>query len=34
MDRAIEMYRRAGFRDIAPYNSAPLPEILYLELAL
>jgi N-acetylglutamate synthase-like GNAT family acetyltransferase len=34
MDRAITMYRRAGFREIAPYNSAPLPEVLYLELEL
>lgn len=34
MDAAIAMYRRAGFRPIAPYVAAPVPGALYLELEL
>jgi len=34
MGRAVAMYREAGFREIPPYNNAPLPEILYMELEL
>jgi putative acetyltransferase len=34
MDLAIAMYRRAGFRETAPYVEAPVPGALYLRLAL
>lgn len=33
MDKAIAIYRRAGFREIAPYYDNPYP-VLYLELEL
>lgn len=31
---AIDLYRRWGFREIAPYNSSPIPGALYFELDL
>jgi GNAT superfamily N-acetyltransferase len=31
---AIAMYRRMGFREIAPYNNNPVPGVLYMELKL
>ena len=31
---AIELYRRWGFREIAPYNASPIPGALYFELIL
>ena len=34
MDDAIVMYRRLGFREIAPYRTNPVPGALYMELAL
>lgn len=34
MDTAIEMYRRAGFREIAPYCHNPVKGVLFLELTL
>jgi ribosomal protein S18 acetylase RimI-like enzyme len=36
MDRAIGMYRRAGFREIAPYSSLPeaLPSVITMGLTL
>jgi putative acetyltransferase len=34
MDRAIEMYREMGFREIPAYCENPMPGVLYLELAL
>lgn len=34
MDRAIEMYRVLGFREIPPYYSSPVKETLFLELML
>ena len=33
MDRAIDLYRRAGFQEIAPYYDNPYP-VLFLELRL
>lgn len=34
MERAIAMYRRFGFREIAPYRHNPVPGVMYLELDL
>jgi putative acetyltransferase len=34
MDDAIAMYRRLGFREIAPYRPNPIPGALYMELSL
>ena len=34
MDKAIAMYRRLGFREIAPYTHNPVPGALYFELSL
>ena len=34
MQLAVALYRRRGFRDIAPYRSNPLAGVIYLELAL
>lgn len=34
MDRAIELYRRLGFREISAYYPSPVKETLFLELDL
>jgi ribosomal protein S18 acetylase RimI-like enzyme len=34
MDRAIELYRSMGFKEIPPYYSNPIPNALYMELSL
>jgi putative acetyltransferase len=34
MDRAIELYRSLGFKEIAPYYHNPVPGALFLELDL
>lgn len=34
MDRAIELYRRLGFREIPAYYASPVRETLFLELDL
>ena len=34
MDRAIELYRQLGFREIDPYRPNPTPGALYMELEL
>jgi putative acetyltransferase len=34
MDRAIDLYRMLGFREIPPYYSSPVKETLFLELDL
>jgi ribosomal protein S18 acetylase RimI-like enzyme len=34
MDDAIAMYRRLGFREIAPYRVNPIEGALYMELSL
>ena len=34
MDRAIELYRAIGFKEISPYYPNPIPNALYMELSL
>ena len=34
MEPAIQLYRRLGFRDIAPYRPNPVPGAVFLELPL
>jgi len=34
MDKAIELYRSVGFREIAPYYQSPVPGALFMELEL
>jgi ribosomal protein S18 acetylase RimI-like enzyme len=34
MREAVELYRRLGFREIAPYRENPIPSALYMELRL
>jgi len=34
LQTAIAMYRRLGFREIDPYNSNPVPGVLFMELTL
>lgn len=34
MKDAVGMYRKLGFREIAPYRENPMPTTLYMELAL
>ena len=34
MKDAVAMYRRFGFREIAPYRENPMPGTLYMELVL
>lgn len=34
MKDAVAMYRRIGFREIAPYRANPMPGTLYMELEL
>jgi ribosomal protein S18 acetylase RimI-like enzyme len=34
MKEAVKMYRRLGFREIAPYRANPIAGALYMELAL
>ena len=34
MDSAIALYRRLGFREVAPYCVNPVPGAIYLELSL
>jgi N-acetylglutamate synthase-like GNAT family acetyltransferase len=34
MDRAQDLYRRLGFRDIEPYRANPVPGARFLELTL
>jgi putative acetyltransferase len=34
MGQAIQLYRRLGFRDIAPYRPNPVPGAVFLELPL
>jgi putative acetyltransferase len=34
MDRAIELYRQLGFKEIAPYYATPVEHTLFMELAL
>lgn len=34
MDHAIALYQSLGFREIQPYYSNPIPDAMYLELAL
>ena len=33
-DRAIALYRRMGFREIAAYYETPIPDTLFMELDL
>lgn len=34
MQSAIRLYRSFGFREIPPYYNNPMPDVLYLRLAL
>jgi ribosomal protein S18 acetylase RimI-like enzyme len=34
MQDAQRLYRRLGFKDIAPYTSNPIPDVVYMELDL
>jgi GNAT superfamily N-acetyltransferase len=34
MKDAVEMYRRLGFREIAPYRANPIVGAMYMELQL
>ena len=34
MERAVALYRKLGFREIAPYVDNPLPGVLFMELHL
>jgi GNAT superfamily N-acetyltransferase len=34
MKDAVEMYRKLGFREIAPYRSNPIAGAMYMELQL
>jgi putative acetyltransferase len=34
MKDAVEMYRKLGFREIAPYRPNPIPGAMYMELQL
>ena len=34
MNDAVELYRKLGFREIAPYRVNPMPGTLYMELKL
>lgn len=34
MDQAIRLYRQLGFKNIDPYRSNPVPDVLYMELEL
>ena len=34
MKDAVALYRRRGFREIAPYRANPMPGTLYMELEL
>jgi ribosomal protein S18 acetylase RimI-like enzyme len=34
MESAIQLYRRLGFRDVAPYRENPVPGAVFLELRL
>ena len=34
MDKAIDLYRSIGFKEIAPYYDNPSADVLYMELAL
>ena len=34
MEAAIKMYRKLGFREVGPYPVAPVPGLIYMELAL
>jgi len=34
MKDAVEMYRKLGFREIAPYRANPIPGAMYMELQL
>ncbi|HZA97762.1 MAG TPA: GNAT family N-acetyltransferase [Gemmatimonadales bacterium] len=34
MEKALQLYRRMGFRDVPPYRENPVPGAVYLELQL
>ena len=34
MREAVELYRRLGFREVAPYRENPIPSALHMELTL
>lgn len=34
MEKAIDLYRSIGFKEIGPYYDNPSPDVLYMELAL